>query len=334
MLSPATTAFIEPYTDITDAADRYLMIFRGRNDAYALQSRDGSYHVVREPVTRQVMERHLMGNITVGLYLITPVTNTCSMAVIDVDHRSREMAVRLIEACNLIGCDSSEFLLETSGNKGFHAWFMFKTPRPAWTAIMFAETVCRAAGMLGEVEIFPKQKRVPEGGYGNLIKLPGLHRKSGRFSKFFTAQIEPISFSVLDRLRPVPDSVFTAAVGEARKHPKRSRATGLGLRHDRGGPGSALPCIARIFSGVDQGRRNTSGFILALHLKHCGLPPQLIHNSLAQWNRHNRPPLVDSEIRTIVNQAMRPLYHGFSCASPDIQPFCDAAACPRGWKRH
>ena len=330
MSSPPTTSFIEPYTDISEAADRYLGVFRGRHDAYALQHRDGTYHPVREPVTREVMERHLKGEITVGLYLITPVQNTCSMAVIDVDHRSRQMATQLIDACDQIGCTDSEFLLEASGNKGFHVWFMLEKPRPAWTAIKFAETVYRKAGLIGKVEIFPKQQRVPEGSYGNLIKLPGLHRKSGKFSTFFTTDIEPSSFAVLDGLRPVPESVFSAAVDEARRHRRRSHATTRCHGQHHSVPGGELPCITRISSGVDQGRRNTSAFILALHLKCCRLPAQLIHGSLAQWNKRNRPPLADSELRSIVNRALRPQYPGFSCASPDVQPFCDAAACPRG----
>lgn len=332
MTATTSKSFIEPYTEIAEAAERYLQLFRGRDDAYALQHRDGSYHPVREPLTHDVMQRHLKGEITVGRYLITPEKNTCFMAVIDVDQRSREMATKLIDACDAIGCDSREFLLEASGKKGFHVWFILPRPRPAWTAIKFAETVCRTAGLLGEVEIFPKQQRVAEGGFGNLIKLPGLHRNSGKFSTFFTTDIKPISFRVLDELRPVPDAVFSAAVEDARRYRQRSQgaADAAAPRHD--GPGE-LPCIARIFSGVEQGRRNTSGFILALHLKQCGLPAQLVYGSLVQWNQRNRPPLGDSELRSIVTRALRPQYPGFSCSSPDVQPFCDASACHRGRAR-
>lgn len=327
MTADLTHSFIEPYVDLTKAARLYRRLFCGREDAHALQHRDGSYHRVCEPVTEDLMQKHLTAKVTVGLYLVTPVKNTCSMAVIDVDQRSRAMAEALINSCRKTGCEDSEYLLEASGNKGFHVWFFLDHARPAWTAIRFAETVCREADVFGQVEIFPKQQRVPEGGYGNPIKLPGLHRKSGRYSRFFGPDIRPVGFPVLETVRPVPASVFSRAVEQARQQVKRYRAPVYRRAADVDGE---LPCIAKICQGVDKGRRNTSGFILAVHLKRCGLPAELVQSSLAAWNRRNRPPLGDSELRAIAGGALRPQYPGFSCSSPDVQPFCNTSSCPRG----
>lgn len=79
-------------------------------------------------------------------------------------------------------------MIEFSGGKGYHFWFLFSRPVPAAAARRLLNGLAGAvSGDLTafSLEVFPKQDRLSGKGLGNLVKLPlGVHRMSGRRSWF------------------------------------------------------------------------------------------------------------------------------------------------------
>ena len=46
--------------------EQYAELFCHRRDVYAVQKRDGSYFLVRQPITVDLLTRHLGGEVTCG----------------------------------------------------------------------------------------------------------------------------------------------------------------------------------------------------------------------------------------------------------------------------
>jgi hypothetical protein len=87
-------------------------------------------------------------------------------------------------------------VLSFSGGKGMHVLCLYDGPVDADMAIMHSNSLLRDLNFAEyrgknfwkhktsfeelEVETYPKQDSVDEGGYGNLLRLPlGIHRKTG-----------------------------------------------------------------------------------------------------------------------------------------------------------
>ena len=58
--------------------------FQGRPDAYAVQQGDGTYRPIRNPLSDEVINKHLQGLVTVGVYPVT-VDGLCTFGVYDFD---------------------------------------------------------------------------------------------------------------------------------------------------------------------------------------------------------------------------------------------------------
>ena len=186
---------------------RLLDRFAGRQDVWARQWCDQQgrtgYVPVREAVTADVLQAHVDGVHTVGIYPL--VDGTVRWFVIDVDVDAdvlrrasrdagvqREAAQRLGAFVRAISHAAAEaglpLLLEDSGYKGRHLWGLLAGPvdaglvRDALHALM-KRVAAREPWC--SVELFPKQVRVRDGGLGNLVKVPlGVHQRTGRRSVF------------------------------------------------------------------------------------------------------------------------------------------------------
>jgi len=190
------------------SARRLAELFRGREGVYARQWIDAEgkmgYSPVYEPLTEKVLERHLLGDITVGVYPVR-VDNTVMFMAIDVDVNKKILSrasekpeiMKLLQdkvkenVRKLTGMFEYLFLpayVESSGYKGCHIWLFFAEPVPAHVVRKFAQAVTKRTGPPSPElhwEIFPKQDSLEEGQLGNLIKLPlGIHKKTGRRALF------------------------------------------------------------------------------------------------------------------------------------------------------
>ncbi len=237
----------EPFIPADADLVRFLTLFGGREDVYARQwyspaKGEGGYAPVREPLTVRQLRQHFLGEVTLGVYPIR-LDGTCVFCALDVDLRRDALAEasRKRELAQLIRGELREttqavsraltaarlpHLVEDSGYKGRHFWFFLEAPEHATTLVAVGKVVLRiVAPHLGPhlaAEWFPKASRPGSKGLGNLIKLPlGLHRRTGRRSRFLGPEGEPITrpFEAL-RLQPkVTRQQLEAAIDTWREGP-------------------------------------------------------------------------------------------------------------------
>ncbi|MBK9386811.1 MAG: hypothetical protein IPN34_18510 [Planctomycetes bacterium] len=218
---------------------RFLDLFAGREDVHARQwydpDRGTGYSPVRQPLTPQLVKNHLLGNVSLGSYVLRR-DGRCSFLAFDFDIEERALrdyaadpeALRTLRAALHAECSRwhqrlTEFglpvLIEESGFKGRHLWILLAPPVDAGLLRRFGLALQRDLGAPGDprvqVELFPKQARVRAEGLGNLIKLPlGIHRRTGRRSQLLDEEGRPIEtpFAVLRGQRRAREEELLSAL--------------------------------------------------------------------------------------------------------------------------
>jgi hypothetical protein len=191
-----------------DLIGHFMGLFSGREDCFARQWADKTeakqgYVPVRRSLEPQDVEDHLGGRKTYGIYLLKS-DNTIRAAVIDADLKKERRGKRptaddraLVKReghylFSRIGALAKKAglkpLVEFSGGKGFHFWFLFDAPVDPGLARKALDGITRSvSGDLSafNLEVFPKQDQLAGKGFGNLVKLPlGIHRLTGKRSRF------------------------------------------------------------------------------------------------------------------------------------------------------
>lgn len=323
--------------------DLYRSLFVHRDDVFAMQYPDGAYRPVPAPLTNDDIQEHLDGQASYGVYVIKPVENTVSYIVFDLDIMDEDAAIMLLSCiCDMkliegdtVGGDRTHVLREFSGNKGTHYWLFFSEPIAAekvrrWVAADFMpkwQKVATENGWPAGLEVFPKQDGVPEGGFGNLIKLPlGIHAVSGRKSEIVSGQGLPES---VEEVVPLPVELV----------PERTTPAGTTRRQRSGGTGSAgphtpFPCIDTIMrEGVGSGYRDNAMFRLALYCYGHGLDEDLALEVCERANENFDPPLRAAEVQHKVSSAYTGRYHGAGCGSEDwLRDICPGP-CAGGFNK-
>jgi hypothetical protein len=231
--------------------DRFLSLFRGREDCFARQWADRKagnqgYIPVRRPMTAADVRDHVRGVRTYGIYLLQRDSHV-RLAVVDADLAARFRAGSLKAADRDAVRREKSYLLERlpelarrrglpclvefSGGKGFHFWFFFAAPVPAAAARQALQHLVRSVApdlSCFTLEVFPKQDQLAGKGLGNLVKLPlGVHRGTGRRSFFVhladrspeaqLAALKDVACIPLDRLT-APDAAIRQ--GRVVAHPR------------------------------------------------------------------------------------------------------------------
>jgi superfamily II DNA or RNA helicase len=209
---PPPTKAVEPAppVDKEERARRrialFRSLFRGREDVYARrwESADGRSGYVPAalkdwkainksrpedrkkvdqktrkfvPMTDAVIESHLLGQETVGVYPLLP-DETCWFLAADFDKKTWEYdSQAFLEACREMGVPAA--LERSRSGKGGHIWIFFDRALPAITArklgcVILTRTMERRhqIGLDSYDRFFPNQDTMPKGGLGNLIALP------------------------------------------------------------------------------------------------------------------------------------------------------------------
>ena len=167
-----------------------------RSDVYARQQKDGRYHKVAKELTAAALERHLDHTITLGCYTSFP-DSTCKFALFDVDgHEGKEtipLDVVQGRASKLIFTLKSfdiPYTFAESSPGCYHIHVFFDPPAKTSEAHDFIRWVARNAELPG-TEMFPKQRDIPAGDYGNLVRLPfSKHQKKGTEYRYINDQFE------------------------------------------------------------------------------------------------------------------------------------------------
>jgi hypothetical protein len=218
--------------------------FVNRADWYALQQRDGSYVAVNRPLTLGLIQRHLAGELTLGVYALDAQSRALWVCF-DADDRDGWAAVRGLH--ERLRTQAVPSYLEQS-RRGGHLWLFFAEPLAGRTVRVLARS------LLDErVEIFPKQDRVAPGRPGSLVRLPlGIHRRDmQRYAVAFRgseAHVPSLAEQLqhLANVQTVPSAVVAAVLAEhvaTKRHPLPHR------RVERPVPAASL--IGRIKAELD-----------------------------------------------------------------------------------
>jgi len=188
-------------------------LFRGRDDVYARrwQSADGArsgympaslkdWDAINRsrpedrrrvdqatrtllPLTDAVIEGHLSGRETVGIYPLLP-DETCHFLAVDFDKKTwADDARAFLATCQELNVPAA--LERSRSGNGGHVWLFFDRALPASTArklgcLILTRTMERRhqLGLDSYDRLFPNQDTMPKGGFGNLIALPLQFRPS------------------------------------------------------------------------------------------------------------------------------------------------------------
>jgi len=188
-----------------------MRLFVNRSDCYAEQLNSGGYVKIEKPLTSKVIQSHLAGKITVGVYQLSK-KNDVKWLCFDFDPEklpnAREALQKLLGAMFEEKLESDgvkrpriwpkAVLLEASRypDPSYHVWLFFSLPVPAKVGRWLGLRLLEIAGLNPrQVEVFPKQTALTEENpYGNLVKLPlGFHRVEHKWSCFLsTDTFEPL----------------------------------------------------------------------------------------------------------------------------------------------
>lgn len=182
----------------------FLSVFRARDDVYAerwqkndgttnyspAKSHDWNSHTRNErgklqcgpncqllPLTEKVLQEHLNGQRTVGIYPLLK-DETCWLLAVDFDDAEwNEDALAFLETCDAQRVPA--YLERSRSGTGGHVWIFFDKPvrasqARAIGAFLISETKQRRyqLSFSSYDRMFPNQDTMPRGGYGNLIALP------------------------------------------------------------------------------------------------------------------------------------------------------------------
>jgi len=190
---------------IATYSSSYARLFCHRRDAYALQTDEGAYYARRKPVTRQLIAAHLAGEVTAGWYALDR-ENRVRWAALDADG---EDGLCLLQQVGLTLRERGWPSYLEESRRGGHLWIFFP-----WRGSAKERTEARPVRdvllhllaeleMEDQVELYPAQNELREGGLGSLVRGPlGVHRVSERRYQFLDLEsLEPLATTLEGTLK-------------------------------------------------------------------------------------------------------------------------------------
>lgn len=304
---------------MSSAAQRLAALFAGLPRAYGVYvveapsgagKRKGKADTVHGEVTVELWERHLRGEIQLG---IVPIRDdgTCVFGSIDIDvypldHAALAAKIKRLKL-PLIPCRSK------SG--GAHCDVFFKGDTDCGEV---RELLCEWAAALGfgGVEVFPKQsKLLSVKDTGNWINMP--YSGGDNTERCGMVNGEPIGLEAFLDLAEKSKININKARRTAQEPPELLME----------GP----PCLVTLTTGgVPEGGRNNVLFNLGVYAKKRW--PEDWADRLPELNaQFLAPPLPDGELMQVIQHLRRKEYN-FTCRDKPLAPVCARATCiKRQW---
>ena len=305
---------------MTELSGKFMKLFSGLDRAYGtyvLKEEDkyredgkvlGKATTIREPVTKELWEKHLNGEQGIGIVPIND-DNKCVFGAIDIDDYTFENYDRILAKINELG-----FPLFPCRSKsgGLHIYLFTDTWVPA---SLMQKKLTAMASMLGfgTSEIFPKQTEIiaERGDIGGWINMPYFNAKNtDRYLVNFGNEAYKVSrfldMALENRIPEYRLESYCKAKEEILK----------------GGP----PCLEILLSqGVPSGNRNNVLFNIGVYLRKAY--PETWQNEIALSNaKFMKPPLSKEEVDNTIKSLKRKEYD-YSCKRPPIQDHCNSGLC-------
>lgn len=204
----------------TQMAARYFRLFVNRL-AYTVQSHraddKGKHYYYRPRGTRrlslQTILEHLNGQITIGIYALSPKTQRSKWVAIDADYDNA--LDDLLKLQWELRRDGVEAALEKS-RRGAHLWIFCDQPLLARDCRIYIYNLARrlrvpvkgGAGLAEGIEVFPRQDELGPQEFGNAIRGPlGMHRAAHKRYWFYGADYNcEAQLNYLERLKRISES--------------------------------------------------------------------------------------------------------------------------------
>ncbi len=294
-----------------DTIEAFAALFKGRTDSHGRVN-----ECVYEPVILQHYEKHLKGEINLGVYFLLD-DHTCHFAAIDLDVKDFVQAKAIRDE---LGKSSIPAYIAASKSKGYHIYcFAFDK----FKAVEIRQVLKHVLDKLKiKAEVFPKQNYHqpddPDGTKhpGSYINLPSF----GYTRPFLSGDMREVKLEVaLKRIKYVPqesiDRVLQTLPKEKPLEPKKVE------RKRKEHP----PCLKGISQGVDEQQRESAALALAKHYLIQFYEPGKVFWLLQEWDTKNKPPLNNE---TFMENTVRAAekYRGSFCSlikdKPTISIFC------------
>lgn len=259
--------------------DIIMKLFVNRSDTFCIQQSDSTYRRIDRRLKKSYLKSHLLGKMTIGTYQIDPNDNSVKWICFDIDEKiaNSKQITKKIHDCVMKKFGEKTVLLEASRypDMSYHIWTFFEHPIPAYIARYLGKKILKKCKLEKTgIELFPKQDRIHEDGYGNLVKLPlGIHRKHGKKSSFLDPQ----------EMKPVSNEMMFSVKG--------------------------IPCeeeIHGIFSSIDSNELKEVPSLLADYwLDFCEYPAGKVWHLLEQWNKSNKLSLSNADLAEVMRSINR-----------------------------
>ena len=303
------------------SALRFATIFRGLKKCYGVVEltssreggkRQGKYRFVVEPRSEETFQKHLDGEISIGIVPINE-NNRCCWGAIDIDSYPLDHAalVRRIDRLQLplVACRSK------SG--GAHIYLFLEKFVEAEVLQGKLREIASELGYASNTEIFPKQTRLvlERGDNGNFLNLP-YHQAEGGLRYAFKADG---TAATLDEFLAMAER---SAISEERLVALLTEESPAVDQRLRDGP----PCLqALIRQGFPEGTRNNGLFNLGVYLRKAH--PNDWETKILEYNQQIMEPALDlKEVNVVAEQLKRKDYQ-YKCADIPICNHCNKDLC-------
>lgn len=310
--------------------------FSGLDHVYGTYDvRTGHAYQVKQPVTDDVLLRHITGRQPYGVFLLRG--DRTRATVVDIDRPEAGLVLEFVNQARHYGLPVN---VERSKRRGWHAWmFSEESGVPAWKARLVVRAV------LGDIEqpafeVFPKQDTLTRGAsYGNFIHAPLFGRLVPQGRTVFVdpaRNLEPYpdQWQVLQGVELLTEALLDQIIEINELQPSEQPPQGTPSLPT--GPSDrtwGLPRCAQcmLIEGVMENQR-VACFWLAVQFKKAGIPQDIAVASLVAWSAKNRPRdgrriITPNEVAAQVSYAYSRSYRGCGCESAAVRPFCNNR-CP------
>lgn len=278
-----------------------LKYFINRKDAWGQYDESCKGFTAKGEITEELLDKHIKGEITIGLHSTNNITNTCKWGAMDFDDEManenqevKKQQFNHADVCYdiLLTDYNIRGWIEDSGRKGYHVVFKCRETDASYLYNLLNEVRAKAEDKVGHTiggENYPKQPWISIEGYGNWIKMPlGIHPKTKKRMLVVASKTglpleldestKIIETAPINEVPQIGEKVIGREYGEPVKRSEKKNE----IKAD---------CIkAMISNGAPQGNRHYSMMVLVHYFWQQGWQPDEIKKVLLEFNANCQPP--------------------------------------------